>query len=101
MSVMGFQKKVWMWGGWVSGWGELYPSLFWIFGIWNLFNFPKPLTVLLSVLPLFRLLHRLPVLRHWSFALVRFVQLLRYADERLVNKKKVDIERNNMQVKLI
>ena len=30
MSVMGFQKKVWM--GWVGGWGELYPSLFWIFG---------------------------------------------------------------------
>ena len=27
MSVMGFQKKVWM----VGGWGELYPSLFWIF----------------------------------------------------------------------
>ena len=31
MSVMGFQKKeVWMG---VGGWGELYPSLFWIFGI--------------------------------------------------------------------
>ena len=29
MSVMGFQKKVWMGGGW----GELYPSLFSIFGI--------------------------------------------------------------------
>ena len=28
MSVMGFQKKVWM-----GGWGELYPSFFWIFGI--------------------------------------------------------------------
>ena len=33
MSVMGFQKKkigrgV---GGWVGEWGELYPSLFWIF----------------------------------------------------------------------
>ena len=28
MSVMGFQKKVWMGGG---GLGELYPSLFWIF----------------------------------------------------------------------
>ena len=27
MSVMGFQKKVWM----VGGWGELYPVLFWIF----------------------------------------------------------------------
>ena len=31
MSVMGFQ--VWMGGGWVGGGGELYPSLFWIFGI--------------------------------------------------------------------
>ena len=30
MSVMGFQKKVWMGEG---GWDELYPSLFWIFGI--------------------------------------------------------------------
>ena len=30
MSVMGFQKKF---GWWVGGWGELYPSLFWIFGI--------------------------------------------------------------------
>ena len=31
MSVMGFQKKtpVWM----VGGWGEFYPSLFWIFGM--------------------------------------------------------------------
>ena len=27
MSVMGFQKKVWMGvGGWVGGWDELYPS---------------------------------------------------------------------------
>ena len=30
MLVMGFQKKVWM----VGGWGELHPNLFWIF-----FNF--------------------------------------------------------------
>ena len=30
MSVMGFQKKKFGWG--VGGWGELYPSLFWIFG---------------------------------------------------------------------
>ena len=30
MSVMGFQKKFAWWVGW---WGELYPSLFWIFGI--------------------------------------------------------------------
>ena len=31
MSVMGFhKKKVWMG---VGGWGELYPSFFWIFGI--------------------------------------------------------------------
>ena len=29
MSVMGFQKKVWMG---VGGWVELYPNLFWIFG---------------------------------------------------------------------
>ena len=28
MSVMGFQKK----SLWVGGWGELYPSFFWIFG---------------------------------------------------------------------
>ena len=34
MSVMGFQKKkVWIEGGWVGGWGELYPILFRIFGI--------------------------------------------------------------------
>ena len=33
MSEMGFQKKLD-----VGGWGELYPSLFWIF-----FNFAKPL----------------------------------------------------------
>ena len=32
MSVMGFQKKKeFGWG--VGGWGELYPSLFCIFGI--------------------------------------------------------------------
>ena len=30
MSVIGFQKKVWMG---VGGWNELYPCLFWIFGI--------------------------------------------------------------------
>ena len=29
MSVMAFQKKKFRWG--VRGWGELYPSLFWIF----------------------------------------------------------------------
>ena len=40
MSVMGFKKKK-IDGGWVYGWGELYPSLFWIF--LNLFNFTKPL----------------------------------------------------------
>ena len=38
MLVMGFQKKR-LDGGWVSGWGELYPSLF-----WNFFNFAKPLS---------------------------------------------------------
>ena len=32
MSVMCFKKKVWM-GVCVDGWCELYPSLFWIFGI--------------------------------------------------------------------
>ena len=31
MSVMGFQKKVWMGGGWVDGWGELYPHFFGFF----------------------------------------------------------------------
>ena len=33
MSVMGFQKKGLDGGGggWVGGWGEIYPSLFWIF----------------------------------------------------------------------
>ena len=32
MSVRGFQKKVWMGvGGWVGGWGELYPIFFGIF----------------------------------------------------------------------
>ena len=30
MSVIGFQKKF-RWG--VGGWGEFYPSFFWIFGI--------------------------------------------------------------------
>ena len=29
MSVMGFQQQL----DGVDGWGELYPSLFWIFGI--------------------------------------------------------------------
>ena len=29
MSVMGFKKKKFGWG--VGGWGELHPSLFWIF----------------------------------------------------------------------
>ena len=31
MSVMGFQNKI----GW--GWGELYPSFFWILGIFGIF----------------------------------------------------------------
>ena len=31
-SVMVSKKNVWMGGG-VGGWGELYPSFFWIFGI--------------------------------------------------------------------
>ena len=38
MSVMGFQKEKSLDGG---GCGELYPSLFWIFGFF--FNFSKPL----------------------------------------------------------
>ena len=32
MSVMGFQKQS-LDGGWVGGWGELYPICFWNFGI--------------------------------------------------------------------
>ena len=35
MSVMSFQKKVWMGGG---GWGDLYPSFL------DFFNFAKPLS---------------------------------------------------------
>ena len=31
MSVMGFKKKIFGWR--VGGWGELYPILFWIIGI--------------------------------------------------------------------
>ena len=46
MSVMGFPKKKFGWG-WVGGWGELYPSFFWIFGFF--FNFAKPLRLALSV----------------------------------------------------
>ena len=38
MSVMGFQKKVWMEG---DGWGELYPNCFGIFGIF--FTLQSPL----------------------------------------------------------
>ena len=38
MSVIGFQKKVWMG---VGGWGELHPIFFLDF--WNFFNFAKPL----------------------------------------------------------
>ena len=41
MSVVGFQKKKFGWGG-VGGWGELYPIFVWIFGI--CFNFTKPFT---------------------------------------------------------
>ena len=40
MSVMGFQKK--LDGGWVGGWGELYPVLFWIFGICLTLQSPLP-----------------------------------------------------------
>ena len=35
MSVMGFQRE--SFDG-VGGWGELYPSLFWIFGFFKLCN---------------------------------------------------------------
>ena len=48
-SVMGFQKKFgW---GWVGGWGERYPSLFWIF-----FNFAEPLglVIFINIDPLIR-----------------------------------------------
>ena len=41
MSVMGFQKKVWMG---VGGWGELYPSF--CCGFMEFFNFAKPLSSL-------------------------------------------------------
>ena len=42
MSLMGFQpKKVWIWG-------ELYPSLFWIFGIFLTLQSPLLLCLLLS-----------------------------------------------------
>ena len=37
MSVMGVQKKVWMG---VGGWGEFCRSLFWIFGIFFIFQSP-------------------------------------------------------------
>ena len=40
MSVRGFQKKFgWGWG--VGGWGELYPTSFWIFG--NFVTLQNPL----------------------------------------------------------
>ena len=42
MSVMGFQKS--LDGGWVGGWGELYPSLLWICGIF--FTLQSPLVEL-------------------------------------------------------
>ena len=29
----GFPKQIGMGGSWVGGWGELYPSFVWIFGI--------------------------------------------------------------------
>ena len=35
MSVMGFQKSLDM-----GGWGELYPSFFWIFGIFSTLQSP-------------------------------------------------------------
>ena len=33
MSLMSFPKKNVDGGGWVGGWVELYPIVFWIFGI--------------------------------------------------------------------
>ena len=47
MSVMGFQKKVWMEVGWVGGWGELYPFFCGDFLIF--FNFANPLIALSHV----------------------------------------------------
>ena len=44
MSVMGFQKKVWMEGGWV-GWALSKFCL----DFWNLFNFAKPLSLLVCL----------------------------------------------------
>ena len=37
MSAMGFQKSLYK--GWVGGWGELYPVLFWIFLLSNFAKF--------------------------------------------------------------
>ena len=41
MTVMGFQKKVWM--GWVGG----VSSIQFFLDFWNLFNFAKPLIIYL------------------------------------------------------
>ena len=43
MSVMGFQKKS-LDGGWVGGWGEVYPSFF--LGFLEFFNLAKPLSIM-------------------------------------------------------
>ena len=37
MSMIGFQKKVWMG---VGGWGELYSSLFWILDFYKTLHSP-------------------------------------------------------------
>ena len=49
MSVMGFQKKVWMEGGWVG----LAPSSFVFVIFWNCFNFANPLIITMPVLFLY------------------------------------------------
>ena len=40
MSVMGFQKKKFGWGGWVGG----VSSIHFFLDLWNFFNFAKPLS---------------------------------------------------------
>ena len=39
LNVISYYEEKSLYVGWVGGWGELYPVLFWIF-----FNFAKPLS---------------------------------------------------------
>ena len=39
--------------------------------------------------------------QHPSLSLIRFIQLLRYADKQIVNIMKMYIDRNNLQVELM